>query len=74
MSEHGEFTCDGCGETFPKGWSDEEAQAEADAVFPEGIDDPAMVCDECYEGMQTQFASLRARRILAGLPGGPPYA
>lgn len=74
MTEHGEFTCDACGETFPKAWSDEEAHAEAEEVFPDGVgDDPAMVCDDCYEQMTAAFATLRARRILSGLPGGPPH-
>lgn len=48
----GTFTCDSCGKTFPKGWSDEEAAAEAEELFP-GIDvtDPdeaGIVCDACY--------------------------
>ena len=46
------FTCASCGGTFSKGWSDEEAAAEAKGLFP-GIDasDPAeagVVCDDCY--------------------------
>ena len=47
------FTCESCGETKEKGWSDAEAAAEAEELFP-GIDvsDPAeagMVCDGCYQ-------------------------
>ena len=47
------FTCDSCGDTLPKGWTDEEAAAEAEELFP-GIDvtDPAeagVVCDDCYQ-------------------------
>lgn len=51
------FTCESCGETFPKGWTDEEAAAEAQELFP-GIDpgDPAeagTVCDDCYQRIMT---------------------
>lgn len=47
------FTCASCGDTREKGWSDEEAAAEAQQNFP-GIDltDPdeaPVVCDSCYE-------------------------
>lgn len=47
------FTCASCGDTHEKGWSDEEAAAEAQQNFP-GIDitDPdeaPVVCDSCYE-------------------------
>jgi len=46
------FTCANCGDTHEKGWSDEEAAAEAQENFP-GIDttDPVeapVVCDDCY--------------------------
>jgi DNA-directed RNA polymerase subunit RPC12/RpoP len=55
------YTCEACGKTFPKGWSDEEAAAEAEELFP-GINpgDPAeagVVCDGCY---QTIMARARA--------------
>jgi hypothetical protein len=47
------FTCANCGDTHEKGWSDEEAAAEAEELFP-GMDlsDPAeaaVVCDACYQ-------------------------
>jgi hypothetical protein len=48
----GTFTCASCGDTFDKGWSDEEAAAEAQENFP-GIDignpdEASVVCDDCY--------------------------
>ncbi len=45
------FTCDNCHRTFPKGWSDVEARAEASrAGFPDQpIDQFAVVCDDCYQ-------------------------
>ena len=47
------FTCESCRGTFGKGWSDAEATAEAEELFP-GIDvsDPSVagiVCDGCFE-------------------------
>lgn len=51
-----EFTCDSCGETFPKGWSDEEARAEADELFGDDLgDDPAVVCDDCFNAMTAKI-------------------
>ncbi len=57
-----EFTCDECGGVFTKGWSDEEAEAEARDFFGEGpsllegytaASDPdmAVVCDVCWQKM-----------------------
>jgi hypothetical protein len=47
------FTCDNCGGTFGKMRPDEEAEAEAQELFP-GIDvtDPeesGVVCDDCFD-------------------------
>lgn len=48
------FTCDQCHGTFEKGWTDEEAAAEAAANFGDRLgDDPAVVCDDCFEQMTT---------------------
>jgi hypothetical protein len=45
------YTCAGCGGTFDKGWSDEEADAESVATFGVRGDAPGMatVCDPCYQ-------------------------
>jgi hypothetical protein len=46
------YQCAHCGGVFEKGWSDEEATAEAADNFgeaPKG-DDAAVVCDDCYQG------------------------
>lgn len=52
------FTCANCGKTFDRGWSDEEAAAEAEALLP-GINpaERVAVCDDCYE---TILARVRA--------------
>lgn len=46
----GTYQCAACGETFEKGWSDEEAAAELEANFS-GVatDDCDLVCDGCYQ-------------------------
>ena len=49
----GTWICDSCGKTFESGWSDEEANAEAQENFP-GIDtgnrdEAGVVCDDCYD-------------------------
>ena len=47
------FACESCGGTFPKGWSDAEAAAEAQELFPGiAVTDAAesgVVCDGCYQ-------------------------
>lgn len=44
------YTCAHCGWTGEKGWSDEEAEAEAQQNFggPLDPDDRAIICDDCY--------------------------
>jgi NAD-dependent SIR2 family protein deacetylase len=43
------FTCAHCGGTFEKGWSDEEAKAEEVEVWGGEVEDPTLVCDECFQ-------------------------
>lgn len=47
-----EYRCAACGETFEKGWSDEEASEELGSTFP-GIEeaDCNLVCDDCWKKM-----------------------
>lgn len=43
------FTCDCCGESHEKGWSDEEKDKEAvENGFDPKSPDNATVCDTCY--------------------------
>ncbi len=47
-----EYTCSVCRETFDYEWTDEEAMAEAEAIFGDSLgDDPAVVCDDCWHKM-----------------------
>ena len=45
------FTCDNCGETYTKTWSDEEAMAEAESLYPaEDLEEgTGIVCDPCFQ-------------------------
>ena len=43
-----DYTCEACGGTFAKGWSDAEAREESARLFP-GEDDMAIVCDDCFQ-------------------------
>jgi DNA-directed RNA polymerase subunit RPC12/RpoP len=50
-----EYQCAKCGNVYNKGWTDEEAKAEACEVFP-GLDsdnheESAILCDDCYNEM-----------------------
>jgi DNA-directed RNA polymerase subunit RPC12/RpoP len=43
------YKCAHCGETFKKGWSDEEAEVELKENFPDLAGEPCLVvCDDCY--------------------------
>jgi len=69
------FTCESCGRTFPKGWSDEEAAAEAEELFP-GInpDDPAeagTVCDDCFHRIMARARAGAPELIGPGWRGQP---
>ena len=56
LNETEYFHCDGCGETFVKGWSDLEAEAEFQANFPDNSEDDekAVLCDACYAQTMAQ--------------------
>lgn len=46
------YTCAKCGWQGESTWSDEEAVAEAAENFGSHLDDnPAVVCDDCYQAM-----------------------
>lgn len=50
--KNGEFKCACCGGEFEKGWSDEEALAEAKTQFTQvELSDKAVVCDDCYKNL-----------------------
>lgn len=48
-----EYTCAVCGETYKKGWSDEDAFEEYQETFPDVPENEPMevVCDDCYQRM-----------------------
>ena len=47
------FTCEGCGQTFEKEWSDSEAMAESREIFGDNWkqEDLAVICDDCFKGL-----------------------
>lgn len=56
MENNNEFTCALCQRTFPKGWTDEEAKAEKEELFPNtDVDDCEIVCHECFEEMEKLY-------------------
>ena len=49
--EQATFTCEQCGGTFPKAWTDEEQAAEYAELFPAekaAGEETAVVCDDCW--------------------------
>lgn len=51
------YTCAHCRRTFPKAWTDAEADAEARASFGRDSTAPDMVCvcDDCYRALRDHF-------------------
>ncbi len=51
------FTCEMCGETFEKAWSDEEAAEEYRKLFGRepDVENDAPVCDDCYMKIMKKF-------------------
>lgn len=46
------FTCEHCGGTFEKEWTDDEAQAEADDLWGSALgDDPAVISENGFQSM-----------------------
>lgn len=44
------FICQLCEQTFEKGWSDKDAEAEKDALWGDvPLDDCGVVCDDCWQ-------------------------
>ena len=50
-----EYKCANCGEINEKGWTDREAEKEAELAFGKPVkewnDIPVLVCDDCYKLM-----------------------
>lgn len=44
------YTCEQCGGTFEKGWSDEESAAEAQSIWGDlSTEDVALICEDCWQ-------------------------
>ena len=70
------FTCASCHGTFDKGWTDEEAAAEAGEFFPGiNVTDPAeagVVCDGCYQHIMARARAEAPELIGPGWRGEAP--
>jgi hypothetical protein len=61
------YTCECCGGTFEKGWSDEEMRLESVEKFPELKDeDAAVVCDDCYKKIENYINTMPRLKISFG--------
>lgn len=73
-----EFLCANCGKTFERGWSDEEAQAEAESLIPADQFEEsgtAVVCDDCFKAImgRVQIEAPELLRPDAPLVAGACY-
>ena len=49
------FTCSMCGNTYDKGWTDEEAAAEKNELWGSvPLDDCDVVCEDCFQKIMPQ--------------------
>lgn len=48
--KHNEYQYEKCGEVYEKGWSDEEAQKEAEEIWtPKALaSGTAIICEDCF--------------------------
>jgi len=55
-----EYTCEYCGGTFQRTWTDEESLAQTKADFGIHVrpDDAAIICDDCYKAITAWWEAL----------------
>jgi hypothetical protein len=77
QAAYGTFTCGACGGTFDKGVSDEEAEAERQALTPDGMleDETGVTCGDCFRKImgRVQLEAPELLRHGAGLVPGACY-
>jgi len=55
------YTCACCHQTFKKGWTDEEAAAEARELHsPAELEAVEVVCDPCFRTIMAELPRIRA--------------
>lgn len=56
---YGVFTCGRCRGTFPKAWSDAEAEQERKRLYPWLLDEDAeVVCDDCWRDLGKEHPEI----------------
>ena len=59
MKVYKTYTCAHCGDIFESTWTDKDAQAERDVLWPDVKDkDCVVICDECWR--KYMIPTLRA--------------
>lgn len=54
-----EYRCENCRRVFQYAWTEEEALAEKDALFPDvPVEHCAVVCDDCFNAMNNYFGFI----------------
>lgn len=69
-----QYTCAACGETYDKGWSDEEAEGELAETFPGfDVEECSLVCDDCFQAMKPRTLSPIERQYLEIIQSTPEF-
>ena len=56
--EVNEYKCAKCENVFEKGWSDEEADKEREAMWGVPQSDCVLVCDTCYKKLMAPYVII----------------
>jgi hypothetical protein len=68
------FTCECCGKTYEKVWSDEEAWAEARQLHsPAELEATVVVCDDCFQEIMAGMPRIRAEIDQEAAAAGMSY-
>lgn len=58
-----EYLCESCGNIYEKGWSDQEAMAEKNTIFPDApMSECGIVCEPCFQKISSYFGINPNRR------------
>ena len=71
ITKANEYICEICGNTYKKGWSNEEAEQEANDIWGEiPLEEKAIICDDCFNKrnkdeireMGNEYKQLKTKR------------
>lgn len=69
MIKKDEFQCECCKEIFKKGWSDDEANEEAQTIWGTELDEEnggqAIICEDCFKEFYEFYKPLEKKEVIS---------